>query len=126
MLIFMIKGIAFWYVGDEDEKKHLYFVISESDVDGKVLAVNIATLHKPEISDNSCVLDVADYPKIEHKSFVFYHEALEAATENIMTKPLTFNREKTRLTDKTLRKTQEGAKKSKFFPKKLKKYFEYF
>ncbi len=30
----MIKGIAFWYSGGEKEKKHLYFVISESDVDG--------------------------------------------------------------------------------------------
>jgi hypothetical protein len=122
----MIKGIAFWYSGAGKEKKHLYFVIPESDVDGNVLAVNITTLYNPEIADNSCVLDVGDYPEIEHKSFVFYHEALEAATEDIMTNPLTFNCEKTRLTPETLRKIQEGAKKSKFFPKKLKKYFEYF
>jgi hypothetical protein len=117
MLILMIKGIAFWYSGDEKEKKHLYFVISESDVDGNVLAVNITTLYNPGIADNSCVLDVGDYPEIKYKSFVFYHKALEAATKNIMTKP--FKCEKTRLTDKTLRKIQEGAKKSKFLNKKL-------
>jgi len=89
-----------------------------------VLAVNITTLYNPEKADNSCVLDVGDYPEIKHKSFVFYHKALEAATKNIMIKP--FKREKKRLTDETLRKIQEGAKKSKLFPEKLKKYFESF
>jgi hypothetical protein len=31
-----------------------------------------------------------------------------------------------KLSSGTLKKIQAGAKKSKFFPKKLKKYFEYF
>ncbi|MDR0820186.1 MAG: SocA family protein [Endomicrobium sp.] len=109
---------------DEQEIKE---IISSPDVDGNVLAVNMTTLRNPEKADSSCVLDAGDRPEIKHKSFVFYRQAVEAAAEKIMIRILSqCYKDAEKLTDKILRKIQEGAKKSKFLPEKLKKYFEYF
>ncbi|WP_096525242.1 hypothetical protein [Candidatus Endomicrobiellum trichonymphae] len=120
------KGITFW-CDDESEKNHLRFVISDPDVYGNVLTVNMTTLYNRERADISCVLDCGDHPGIKHESFVAYQKALGVSVEKIMTKILRHCYKNTaKLTDEILRKIQEGAKKSNFLPQKLKKYFEYF
>ncbi|MCA6071881.1 MAG: hypothetical protein LE168_05930 [Endomicrobium sp.] len=58
------KGIAFWRF-DESGESHLYFVISDVDVDGNVLIVNVS--HFDENGDKSCELDIDDHRDIKKR-----------------------------------------------------------
>ncbi|MCA6085012.1 hypothetical protein [Candidatus Endomicrobiellum agilis] len=105
----------------------MYFVVSDPDVDNSVLAVNMTTLRSLVRADKACILNIGDHPKIKHQSFIFYQKAIEVSAPEIMIRVSSkeYNMAE-RLSDETLKKIQEGAKKSEFLPEKFKKYFEYF
>jgi hypothetical protein len=120
------KGLAFWARFEKSLiHEHLYFVISDKCDDGTVLAVNLTTLR--DYSDNSCILGENDHPSIKHSSFIMYRKAIAVNGEDI------FNNIRAKnfspappVSSKTLKKIQDGAKKSKQLPYKFKKYFSYF
>jgi hypothetical protein len=117
-------GVAFWC---GEEKYHLYFVVSDPDVDNNVLVVNMTTLRNLGRADKACILNIGDHPEIKHQSFIVYRKAIEVSMPKIVER--VFSKEYNmaeRLSGETLKKIQEGAKKSKFLPAKFKKYFEYF
>jgi hypothetical protein len=91
----VIKGKAFWEL-DNSGRKHLYFIISEPDIDDKVL---IVFYQKAKELNASKVL----------------FELLSGAIEKTVD-----------LSENLLTKVQYGAKPSQFLPSKFKKYFDFF
>jgi hypothetical protein len=120
------KGLAFWADFETPRKnEHLYFVISDKCDDGTVLAVNLTTLRK--YSDNSCILGVSDHISINRPSCIMYRKAIAVNGEAILNSIMTRNFSPAPpVSSKTLKKIQDGAKKSKQLPYKFKKYFSYF
>ena len=60
----IIKGKAFWEF-DGSGTKHLYFIVSEPDIDDKVLAVNITDANNlPAKHDKSCQILPQKHPAI--------------------------------------------------------------
>ena len=102
----------------------MYFVLSEPDIEDRVLVVNITDINNPAGIDTSCVLDVGDHPKITKKSVVYYKEAKDMIASAILKQLQTKDLEQIEdLSKQTLRKMQDGAKKSIFLQTKLKKHF---
>ncbi|MCA6069855.1 MAG: hypothetical protein LE180_01865 [Endomicrobium sp.] len=123
----VIRGKAFWKL-DESEKRHLYFVLSEPNMDNIVLVVNATdVLNVPACHDKSCVLDIGEHRAITKKSVVYYRVSKEFRASEILLelskKELILEVD---LSTPTLLKIQNGAKNSKLLPKKLRKYFEKF
>jgi hypothetical protein len=68
------KGKAFWGF-DGSGKKHLHFIISKPDIDGKVLVVNVTdNQNVPAKYDKSCVIVCQEHPEITKNSVVFIGE----------------------------------------------------
>jgi hypothetical protein len=56
-----VIGKDFWKL-DESGKRHLYFVLSEPNMDDIVLVVNTTdVLNVPACHDKSCVLDIGEH-----------------------------------------------------------------
>ncbi len=126
------KGKSFWRADSKDKNgkslKHLYFVISNPDIDNNVLVVNMTTFRDTGREDLSCILNVSDHPKITDKSYIIYGRARELCTAKIieltMNKIITFEDD---LDPAVLKRIQEGAKKPEgALEGKFKKYFSYF
>jgi hypothetical protein len=118
------KGIAFWRF-DESGESHLYFVISDVDVDGNVLIVNVS--HFDENRDKSCELGIGDHRDIKKRSIVFYKKSFEVRMDRLLAMIMSKEAKSSdKLSAKVLKKIQDGARKSKLFPNKLRKYFEKF
>ncbi|MBA7533137.1 hypothetical protein ES705_25372 [subsurface metagenome] len=125
------KGKSFWREDSKDKKgnplKHLYFVISNPDIDNNVLVVNMTTVKNTGREDLSCILDVGDHPEITNKSYIKYDKAIELGTakmiELAMKKIIIL---KKGLDPTVLKRIQEGAEKSSALSGKFKKYFSSF
>ena len=108
--------------------EHMYFVLSEPDIEDMVLVVNITDIkNSPANSDLSCVLNIGDHPHITKQSVVYYKKAREMRASVIL-KQLQI-KDLSQIEDlpvQTLQKMQDGAKKSKLLPKKFKKYCDLF
>jgi hypothetical protein len=123
----VVKGKAFWEF-DGSGKKHLYFVISEPDIEDKVLVVNVTDdQNAPAKYDKSCVITRHEYPAITKNSVVFYWRAKELIASTVLVELQTGRIERSDdLSENLLNRIQAGAKTSDFLPDKAKKYFEYF
>lgn len=125
------KGKSFWREDSKDKEgnplKHLYFVISNPDIDNNVLVVNMTTFKDTGREDLSCILDVGEHPEITNKSYIRYDKAVELGTSKIielaMKKIIILKKD---LDPTVLKRIQEGAKESSALPDKFKKYFSYF
>ncbi len=125
------KGKSFWLEDSKDKEgnplKHLYFVISNLDIDNNVLVVNMTTFKNTGREDLSCLLNIDDHPEITNKSYIKYDKAIELGTAKIielaMKKIIILKKD---LDPTVLKRIQEGAKKSRALPGKFKKYFSYF
>jgi len=107
--------------------EHMYFVLSEPDIEDKVLVVNITDINNPAGKDTSCILNVGDHPKITKKSVAYYKKAMEMSASVILKKLQTKDLNQIEdLSKQILKKMQDGAKQSKFLPTKFKKYFDLF
>jgi hypothetical protein len=123
------KKIAFWCLSETStDIEHLYFVISDICRDSNnVLVVNMTTLYDEKFADLSCILDIKDHPSVKHKSYVLYKEAMEVSIGDIMVGIMKKDYKRVAdISDNLLKKIQDGAKKSKFFPSKFKKFYECF
>ncbi|AKL98041.1 hypothetical protein [Endomicrobium proavitum] len=123
----IVKGKAFWEV-DRSGVKHLYFVLSEPNIDDRVLVVNITDASGvPAGRDKSCVLNLGEHPAITKKSVAYYFRAIELNASAIISE---INKKGINqvedLSESTLKKIQDGAKRSPLLPNKLKKYFDNF
>ena len=56
---------------DKSGVAHMYFVLSEPDIEDKVLVVNITDINNPAGIDKSCILNIGDHPRITKKSVVY-------------------------------------------------------
>ncbi|MCA6071620.1 MAG: hypothetical protein LE168_04535 [Endomicrobium sp.] len=123
----VVRGKAFWKL-DESGIRHLYFVLSEPNMDDIVLVVNVTdVLNVPACYDKSCVLDIEEHPAITKKSVAYYYASREFRASEILSE--LSKKElipEVDLSTPTLLKIQNGAKISKLLPKKLRKYFENF
>jgi hypothetical protein len=87
----------------------------------------MTTVHNPITADPACILEVGDHPSIKQSSYIFYRKSFEANIAITLTKIIGKHyRKDISLSADILKKIQNGAKKSKFFPTKYKKYFDYF
>jgi hypothetical protein len=123
----MSKGLTFWRKDEDGENLHLRFVLSDPDVDGKVLVVHMTSSRENGREDQSCILQAGDHDCVRNRSFIRYDRAFERELMSLLI-------EKTNgsisvepdLDPAILTRIQEGAKKSAALPKKFKKYFDYF
>jgi hypothetical protein len=124
---FSVKCKVFWLL-DNSGKKHLRFVISDPNVDNKVLIVN-ATDIKNTIArnDSSCFIYPGEHPRITKISVIFYSMAEERNASSILSDIKDGKiKECENLSEELLSRIQNGAKRSKFLHKKFKKFFEFF
>lgn len=102
---------------------HRCFIISDISSENMHLAVNISSIYNDKGYDTSCIITDKEFtPYIYNKSFVYYKYAMEIDNEII----LNDNTCIIVIPDNLLNKIQHGAKTSKFFPRRLKKYFALF
>lgn len=102
---------------------HRCFVISDISSEDKYLAVNISSIYNNNGYDTACIITAAEFsPYIYKQSFIYYKYAMEINDE------ITLDNKTVIITipDNLLKKIQNGAKISKFFPRRLKKYFDLF
>ena len=125
------KGKSFWRKDSKDEEGnplgHIYFVISNPDIDNNVLIVNMTTIRNTGREDLSCILHIGDHPRITNESYIRYDKAFELGTAKII--ELVLNKTiilKEDLDPAVLKRIQEGAKKPEALKGKFKKYFSYF
>ena len=102
---------------------HRCFVISDMSSEDKHLAVNISSIYTDDGYDRSCIITENEFtPYIYKKSFIYYKYAMEIDNEIIIDD----NTSIIIIPSNLLNKIQNGAKISKFFPRRLKKYFDLF
>ncbi len=125
------KGESFWLEDSKDEEgkplKHLYFVISNPDIDNNALVVNMTTIKDTGRENLSCILNIGNHPEIKNKSYIRYDKARELGTAKII--ELAMKKiiiPKKDLDPTVLKRIQEGAKKPGALQGKFKKYFSYF
>lgn len=125
------KGESFWREDSKNKKGnplgHLYFVISNPDIDNNVLVVNMTTLRNTGREDLSCILNIGDHPRITDKSYIVYDRAIELGIAKMI--ELAMNKIiilKEDLDPAVLKRIQEGAKEPGALKGKFKKYFSYF
>lgn len=116
---------------NSDSLKHLYFVISDPDVDNNVLLVNLTTMRNKPGEDKSCILNIGDHPFIKHKSIIDYkravsYDAIRLLRAKFNTSLRSIIQFKEELDDEILLKIQQGAQTSPLFPRSLKCFFQYF
>ena len=123
----MSKGLVFWRRVEDSENRHLRFVLSDPDVDGKVLIVHMTTYHDNGREDTSCILNPGDHECIRGKSYIRYDKAFEKEMISLLIEKtngsITMEPD---LHASVLRRIQDGARKSTAFQRKLKKYFANF
>ena len=112
---------------DKSRKMHLKIVISDPDPEGMVLVVSVSTIRKGVFHDPACPLHVGDHHFIKDPSYISYYYAMELSSVKILQEK--FNGiivPKDDVSVDILIRIQEGAKKSRFLPKFLRKYFDFF
>ncbi len=122
-----MKGNTFGRQDDDGDNFHLRFVISDPDVDNRVLVVHMTTFKGNGREDTSCILNTGEHPSIKNKSYIRYDNALELTMTEILKDKLaglvTVNKD---ISSQLLKKIQNGAQTSYALPKKYFKYFELF
>ena len=122
-----MKKKTFWKKLPTEKKTHIRFIISDPDENNNVLVVNMTTFHNNGREDTSCILDIGDHPKIEHKSWLNYAESEELhilkLTEGSIRRIIPFD---SNISDEVLKKIQQGARKTSQLAKKFRKYFKHF
>lgn len=119
MLAAIKKGDSFQ---DKDYfNNHRCFVISDIGSENKHLAVNISSVYSDDGYDKACVIKEFK-PYIYKVSFIYYRYAMELDS-NI---ELDDKTEIISIPIKLLEQIQNGAKESRFFPRKFRKYFDLF
>jgi hypothetical protein len=123
----MSKGLVFWRRDEDGEGLHLRFVISEPDVDGKVLVVHMTSFRGNGREDMSCILNPGDHECVTDKSYIRYDKAFDIELMNLLKEKMTGSIiSKAELKAPVLKRIQEGAQKSAALQRKFKKYFDKF
>jgi hypothetical protein len=123
----MSKGLVFWRRDEDGENRHLRFVISDPDVDGKVLIVHMTSYHDNGREDTSCILNPGDHECIRSKSFIRYDRAFEIEMITLLIEKtngsITMEPD---LNGSILKRIQDGARGSASLRRKFRKYFDKF
>lgn len=109
----------------EQVPEHLYFVISDADMDGKVLLVNLTTDNGHP--DRSCVIKLGQHPFVKHQSVINYRDAREAnltAIEEAVQRGAVTTH--ISATDDLLAQIQTGARNSMHLKGKFKRFYNFF
>ena len=121
-----MKKTTFWRK-DSSPKPHLNFVISDPDVDGEMLIVNMTSVHDTGREDLSCELYPGDHHCITLKSYIRYKDPLVLNSfELVKAKFSGLYEFENEISDDVLMRIQEGARKSLALPEKFKSFFDYF
>lgn len=123
----MSKGTTFWRKDDDGENCHLRFVISEPDVDNKVLVVHMTKWKNNGREDNSCILKLGDHDCVTAKSWIRYDKAIEPDYPSLLSEKFKglICPEKN-ISPSILSRIQAGARQSPALPLKFQKYFDRF
>ena len=79
-------GSTFLNIPSHNLKKHLWIIISHPKYNSqKVVIVNISSWKNTAVvlNDPSCIVNNGEHPYIDHKSYVFYKEALCSTMEKL-------------------------------------------
>lgn len=66
------KGCALLIPSGPNDKKHLYFILTDQCADSCHLLVGISSVPNVGFFDKTCLLSPKDHPFLKHDSFVFY------------------------------------------------------
>lgn len=123
-----MKKTTFWSKDESNKKqKHLRFVISDPNADGKVLLVNMTTVNNTGREDLSCELFPGDHESVKHHSYIKYDRAFEFDSIKLLNEKFRGEIECTdQISEKVLVKIQDGARKSPALPEKFRSFFTYF
>jgi len=123
----MTKGTTFWRKDEDSDYRHLRFIISDPDVDNKVLVVGVTKFKNNKREDTSCLLHSGEHKCIKVESRIRYSKAFEIEYSSLLQKNFKGNIElKANISSVLLARIQSGAKTTKALPSKFKKYFQYF
>lgn len=123
----MTKGTTFWRKDEDSDDWHLRFIISDPDVDNKVLVVGMTKFKNNKREDTSCLLHPGEHKCIEFESRIRYDKAFEIEYRILLQERYKGNIElKANISSVLLVRIQSGAKTTKALIPKLKKYFQYF
>jgi hypothetical protein len=112
--------------------RHLNVIISEADNEQNYFVVPITTYRKINGSplhgqDKSCILLGGSHPFIKHESYACYARARKMSYTEIfngLNKGLLVRKEN--VSGDSLKKLQEGARRSPYLPDELTHFFRYF
>jgi len=123
----MTKGTTFWRKDEDSDYRHLRFIISDPDVDNKVLVVGMTKFKNNKREDTSCLLHPREHNCIKFESRIRYDKAYEIEYSILLQEKFEGNIElKDNISSVLLARIQSGAKITKALIPKLKKYFQYF
>ena len=123
----MTKGTTFWRKDEDSDYRHLRFIISDPDVDNKVLVVGMTKFKNNKREDTSCLLHPGEHKSIKFQSRIRYDKAYEIEYSILLQEKFEGNIElKDNISSGLLAIIQSGAKITKSLPPKFKKYFQYF
>lgn len=118
----LAKGSTFLSLTPNSNEKHLYFIITDPDENGKVVIVNLTKKHIN--SDDSCIIKKGEHPfamKYD-ESVINYAEAVLIPIKNIenaiIQSPENFSKHSD-IKDEILNRILFGAKISEFLPRPL-------
>ena len=108
----------------KEDGSHLWVVLTQPVDDKEALVVCVNFTDAGNIPDSSCVLHPGDHPWISKKTRVFYGKARLWSSNRILGE-LKKGRliENDPLRPEVLKKVLEGARKSRFLPRKFKRFF---
>ena len=123
----MTKGTTFWRKDEDSDYTHLRFIISNPDVDNKVLVVGMSRFKNNKREDTSCLLHSGEHECIKVESKIRYDKALEIVYSSLLQEKFKGIIElKASISSVLLARIQSGAKTTKALAPKFKKYFQYF
>ena len=109
--------------GNNDDDKHLFFILNDACAEGKHLLVNVTTIYEGVPFDPACVVEPGEHPFIRHKSSMNYRMAriMEAVR---ITKYVGgwYYKDGEDASKELVEKIIAGALESEFLPKHILKY----
>ena len=108
---------------------HLFFIILgpvdiEYSQKQQFLYVNVTTIRENLPYDDACIIRVGEHPFITHESYIAYRHARLDSMRDLEKVCGTVWRQHANCSEQLLSRIREGAKKSRFMRRDLKKLFE--
>jgi|TARA_R100000656_G_C3932323_1_gene125081 hypothetical protein len=108
-----------------DEKRHLYFVLTDKCSEEKHLLIGISSVPEAGFFDETCLIEPNEHPFVQHKSYAFYRKPeVYSAKKLSRYVGLNYFVVKEDASSVLIERMREGLLVSDFTPRFYQKYFE--